>query len=74
MDEAALPEGGPLVTRPVAGAADLFSGGGFGPEASIAALLVSLLASVVILRIAWTRGDFRTSSDPQLNGKFATTS
>jgi uncharacterized protein len=66
--------GGPLVTRPVAGAAELLSGGGFGPEASIAALPVSLVASVVILRMAWARGDFQADTGPQLNGNSAATS
>ena len=66
--------GGPLVTRPVAGTADLLSGGGFGPEASIAALLVSLAASIVILRMAWLRGDFRAAADGQSSGNSATTS
>ena len=50
--------GGPLATRAVAGVPDLLSGGGFGPEASLAALLISLLASFGFLRLAWTRGCF----------------
>jgi membrane protease YdiL (CAAX protease family) len=50
--------GGPLALRPVSGAAETLSGGGFGPEASLAALIVSLLASAIFLRIAWKRGDF----------------
>jgi hypothetical protein len=50
--------GGPLVLAPAAGAPELLSGGGFGPEASVAALAVSLLASVLFLGLAWRRGDF----------------
>lgn len=51
--------GGPLVTRPVPGALELLSGGGFGPEASFAALVISLLASGALLAWAWRRGDFK---------------
>jgi len=50
--------GGPLALRPAAGVPDLLSGGGFGPEASLAALLVSAIASAAFLRWAWVRGDF----------------
>jgi membrane protease YdiL (CAAX protease family) len=50
--------GGPLTLRPAAGVRDLLSGGGFGPEASLAALIVSALASAAFLRWAWARGDF----------------
>jgi membrane protease YdiL (CAAX protease family) len=52
--------GGPLATRPVHGVAELLSGGGFGPEASLTALAVSLLASAGLLWLASTRGDFAT--------------
>jgi len=50
--------GGPLALRPAVGVPDLLSGGGFGPEASLAALLVSAIASAAFLRWAWVRGDF----------------
>jgi membrane protease YdiL (CAAX protease family) len=50
--------GGPLALRPTAGVPEILSGGGFGPESSLAALGVSLAASVVLLGIAWARGDF----------------
>lgn len=50
--------GGPLVLRPVAGVHDMLSGGGFGPEASLAALVVSLVASAAFLLRAWRRGRF----------------
>jgi hypothetical protein len=50
--------GGPLTLRPALGVPDVLSGGGFGPEASVAALIVSLMASAVFLWWAWRRGDF----------------
>jgi len=42
---------------------DLLSGGGFGPEASLAALVISLLASVGFLRLAWKRGCFASADE-----------
>jgi hypothetical protein len=54
--------GGPLTLHPVEGVAPALSGGGFGPEASWAALVVSLLASVGLLVVAWRRGGF-TAAD-----------
>ena len=50
--------GGPLVLYPVKGVPDALSGGGFGPEASWAALIVSLVASAALLFGAWRRGCF----------------
>jgi membrane protease YdiL (CAAX protease family) len=50
--------GGPLVLHPAKGVPDALSGGGFGPEASWAALIVSLLASAAFLFEAWRRGCF----------------
>ncbi|MEO5937876.1 MAG: CPBP family glutamic-type intramembrane protease [Sphingomonas sp.] len=55
--------GGPLALRPAKGASELLSGGGFGPEASVAALVVSLLASAALLYMAWTRGSFVASDE-----------
>lgn len=55
--------GGPLATRPVAGVPELLSGGGFGPEASLAALVVSLAASVTLLRLAWWRRRFMAADE-----------
>lgn len=55
--------GGPLQTRPADGIAAILSGGGFGPESSLAALLVSLLASAIFLGIAWKKGRFVTAAD-----------
>lgn len=48
--------GGPLATSPIPGVNPLFNGGGFGPEASLPALGVSLVASIATLRWAWKRG------------------
>ena len=50
--------GGPLALQPVKGVPAMLSGGGFGPEGSWAALIVSLLASAAFLLVAWKRGDF----------------
>jgi hypothetical protein len=50
--------GGPFATQPVPGVAPFLSGGGFGPEASLAGLLVSLAASIAVLGLAWRRGRF----------------
>ena len=50
--------GGPLLTQPVEEVAVVLSGGGFGPESSIAALGISLGASALFLIMAWQRGRF----------------
>lgn len=50
--------GGPLVLKPIPGVPDILSGGGFGPEASLAALAISLLASAAFLWRAWKLGSF----------------
>ena len=55
--------GGPLTLRPAARVPDLLSGGGFGPEASLAALVVSLIASAAFLRWAWLQGGFEARAD-----------
>ncbi|MES2136028.1 MAG: CPBP family intramembrane glutamic endopeptidase [Pseudomonadota bacterium] len=59
----ALFAGGPLVTRPVAGLADVLSGGAFGPESTLASLLISLTASAATLWIAWSKGRFTRSAE-----------
>jgi membrane protease YdiL (CAAX protease family) len=51
---------GPLRMYPAQGLATLLSGGGFGPEASVAALAVSLAGSAVCLTLAWRKGRFGT--------------
>jgi uncharacterized protein len=54
--------GGPLETRPAEGIAVILSGGGFGPESSLAALAVSLAASFAVLFIAWRKGRFSVAA------------
>lgn len=55
--------GGPLSLRPVAGVPDWLSGGGFGPEESLAAMVLSLAASAGFLFRAWQLGSFRAADD-----------
>ena len=50
--------GGPSSLHSATGVPDLLSGGGFGPEASLAALIVSLLASAAFLWWPWKHGRF----------------
>lgn len=51
---------GPLRMHPAEDAPTLLSGGGFGPEASVAAFVVSLAASAICLWLAWKKGRFDT--------------
>jgi CAAX protease family protein len=62
--------GGPLALRPAGGVSQLLSGGGFGPEASVAALIVSLVASAVLLCAAWERGDFMAADAAEADDQF----
>jgi hypothetical protein len=48
--------GGPLATQPVAGVPAMLSGGAFGPEASLPALLICTGAGAVVLWLAWRKG------------------
>jgi membrane protease YdiL (CAAX protease family) len=71
--------GGPLALHPAAGVPDMLSGGDFGPEASLAALIVSLLASAAFLLGAWKFGRFAAADEQsgpvaQLSGNSATAS
>jgi len=50
--------GGPLALHPALGVPATLSGGGFGPEASLAALGISLLASGALLLRAWRLARF----------------
>lgn len=50
--------GGPLALHPAPRIPAVLSGGGFGPEASLAALIVSLFASAALLWWAWKLGRF----------------
>lgn len=54
--------GGPLALAPYPGVPDWVSGGGFGPEASFAGLLVGSLAGLVTVSLAWRRGRFGTAA------------
>jgi membrane protease YdiL (CAAX protease family) len=48
--------GGPLVLHPAAGAPAILSGGGFGPEASLAGLFVGTAVGAFCLHRAWRTG------------------
>lgn len=50
--------GGPLVLKASSGVPEVLNGGGFGPEASLTALVISLLASGAFLHRAWKLGSF----------------
>lgn len=57
--------------RPWIGGSDLVTGGAFGPEASLPAMVVATALGVVFLVIAWRRGKFVSPSwvrDRQLAG------
>jgi len=56
--------GGPLALSPMPGVADWVSGGGFGPEASFAGLLVGTAVGLATVRLAWRRGRFGTGAAP----------
>ncbi|RYD54430.1 MAG: CPBP family intramembrane metalloprotease [Sphingomonadales bacterium] len=51
--------GGPLRTEPALGVPAILSGGSFGPEASLPALLVCTAAGISLLWLAWRRGQMR---------------
>jgi membrane protease YdiL (CAAX protease family) len=55
--------GGLLVSKPLAGVPDWLSGGAFGPEASVPALVVGSLAAVATLVWAGRRGNLRARAD-----------
>jgi membrane protease YdiL (CAAX protease family) len=61
--------GGPLVLKPAADVPTLLSGGGFGPEASLAALVVSLIASALLLVRAYKLGRFTAADGATLPSK-----
>jgi len=56
-------DGGPINVEPVPGVSEVISGGGFGPEASIAGLLVGIAVGACVLWMAWQRGRLRGRSD-----------
>ena len=53
-----------LVSKPKPGAPELLSGGAFGPEASLPAMVVGTLVAAVVLWMAWKRGNFKARPDP----------
>lgn len=57
--------GGPFQTRPTEGVPMILSGGGFGLEASLTTLVVSLAGSILFLGWAWKKGRFATEDGPQ---------
>src|SRR5512139_3757177 len=54
--------GGPLSFRPLPGAPAFLSGDGFGPEASLAGLLVGTSVGALTLWLAWKRGRFQAGA------------
>jgi membrane protease YdiL (CAAX protease family) len=48
--------GGPLVHTPTAGVSEILSGGAFGPEASLPALMLCTAVGAGVLWVAWKRG------------------
>ena len=57
-----------MVSNPKPGAPEFLSGGAFGPEASLPAMVVGTVTAIVVLRWAWKKGNFKArpevSSDP----------
>lgn len=56
--------GGPLQTQPATSVSAILSGGGFGPESSLSALIISLIGSALFLTMAWKRGRFQSKGPP----------
>nr|WP_295107784.1 type II CAAX endopeptidase family protein [uncultured Caulobacter sp.] len=52
-----------LVSKPKPGAPEFLSGGAFGPEASLPAMVVGTLTAVVVLWLAWKKGNFKAKPD-----------
>lgn len=52
-----------LVSKPKPGAPEFLSGGAFGPEASLPAMIVGTLVAIVVLWMAWKRGNFKVRPD-----------
>jgi uncharacterized protein len=50
--------GGPFVTVPSPDVPDILAGAGFGPEATLAALVICTVAGVGVLWLGWRRGQF----------------
>ncbi len=52
-----------LVSTPKAGAPEFLSGGAFGPEASLPAMVVGTAVAVLVLWLAWRKGMFKARPD-----------
>lgn len=52
-----------LVSKPKPGAPEFLSGGAFGPEASLPAMVVGTLTAVLVLWLAWKKGNFKARPD-----------
>jgi uncharacterized protein len=52
-----------LVSKPKPGAPEFLSGGAFGPEASLPAMVVGTLTALVVLWLAWKKGNFKARPD-----------
>jgi hypothetical protein len=48
-----------FVSAPKPGASALLSGGAFGPEASLPAMVIGTGVAIMVLHRAWKRGNFR---------------
>lgn len=52
-----------LVSKPKPGAPEFLSGGAFGPEASLPAMVVGTLVAIMVLWMAWKQGNFKARPD-----------
>lgn len=52
-----------LVSTPKPGAPEFLSGGAFGPEASLPAMIVGTAVALLVLWLAWRKGMFRALAD-----------
>lgn len=52
-----------LVSKPKPGAPEFLSGGAFGPEASLPAMVVGTLVAIIVLWLAWKQGNFKARPD-----------
>ncbi|HWW26399.1 MAG TPA: type II CAAX endopeptidase family protein [Caulobacter sp.] len=52
------------LSAPKPGAPDWLSGGAFGPEASVPAMLIGTGVAVMVLHQAWKKGHFQVRSEP----------
>jgi uncharacterized protein len=52
-----------MVSKPKPGAPEFLSGGAFGPEASLPAMVVGTVVAVLVLWMAWKKGNFNARPD-----------